>query len=41
MSPAPELTTRAAPARPRVVVTTDPEPDDLNSMLRFPLYSRG
>lgn len=26
-------------ARPRVVVTTDPELDDLNSLLRFLLYS--
>ena len=26
-------------ARPRVIVTTDPELDDLNSMLRFLLYS--
>jgi Protein of unknown function (DUF1593) len=28
-----------APVKPRVVVTTDPELDDLNSMLRFLLYS--
>ncbi len=27
------------PSRPRVIVTTDPELDDLNSMLRFLLYS--
>jgi Protein of unknown function (DUF1593) len=43
--PAPQPTsTGAAPDRPvtdrpRVIVTTDPELDDLNSMLRFLLYS--
>ncbi len=29
----------ASPARPRTIVTADPELDDLNSMIRFLLYS--
>jgi hypothetical protein len=32
-------TTPAAPSKPRIVVTTDPELDDLNSLIRYLLYS--
>ncbi|MFM1878031.1 MAG: hypothetical protein RLZZ241_897 [Bacteroidota bacterium] len=31
--------TQSVPQKPRIVITTDPELDDLNSLLRFLLYS--
>jgi hypothetical protein len=35
----PKQSAAAKPAKPRIIVTTDPECDDSNSMIRFLLYS--